>query len=118
MSACDIDIAKVQKQFSNIKFFHKDNVTEKYDVILILDVLEHISPYMKEGLLWKLCSKTKMLIINVPEIRKQEQIIDNNVNILELLIFLDSQSMKLIHFENWSTSTEETYNLMVLKCLM
>jgi hypothetical protein len=114
ISGCDLDSKIALKHFPGIKFFDIKDIQERYDVIMLLDVLEHIEPEVSKGILWTLCSVTDCLILNIPEVKKKEQIVEYDINILDLLYFLDSQGMELTFFERWCVFTKEVYRFMVL----
>jgi len=94
----------------------KDEFTTKdIEVVLLLDVLEHIEEKDEEAFLDKVVSLfTKRLIVNIPVHQDKKQPFDRKVDIWKVMNHL-SKSLRLIYFQEIYMSDNEIYQFMVFE---
>jgi len=98
--------------FSNFNLINND-IPENIDIILFLDVLEHINEKQETFVLKKLSEACKMLIINIPVHQDEGQPIDRKVNPLTIIKKLDYFGMHLRDFTSYMMTKGEQYKFMV-----
>lgn len=119
VTGIDLDVTALKQRFPQNSFCSIDmadfNLTQlpQSDCLLLLDVLEHIPKEFETQFLLKLSSKTKKVIFNIPEISRQEQIIDRNIDIVSLITAMNAWGFRLLEFKHWRILDKEKYNFLV-----
>jgi trans-aconitate 2-methyltransferase len=120
-------VGKKENVFFSVSGIKEFNTSEKYDFILLADVLEHIpleDQYLSLLNLSKFSNPETKLIINIPDPRmnnylkknfpEQLQIIDHSLFAEDILKLTNEVGFKLSVFERYSLHHREPdYNFMV-----
>jgi 2-polyprenyl-3-methyl-5-hydroxy-6-metoxy-1,4-benzoquinol methylase len=122
VSGWDRDIPPaVKSRFPYVRFRDcpiEDLATEKYSIVTVFDVLEHVPPQERAAMLCLVrdcLQKGGLLILNQPEAADKSQPFDSPISVTEATNLCQDHGFKLIQLNHYAFSPQEQYNFMVFK---
>jgi 2-polyprenyl-3-methyl-5-hydroxy-6-metoxy-1,4-benzoquinol methylase len=118
----DRDISPaVQSRFPYVRFRNspfEDLAAEKYDIVTVFDVLEHVPPEERAAMLCIVrdcLQKGGLLILNQPEAADKSQPFDSPISVAEAINLCQDSGFKPIQLNHYAILPQEQYNFMVFK---
>jgi len=113
VTAFDSDVTNQKQHFPRVNFVDV-LPDEKYDIVTLFDVLEHIPNWTRElrGFAEK---SSKFVIINQPDQEDGSQPYDRAIHSSELITWMDDFGFTIIKLEHYKFSQNESYNFMVFR---